>query len=260
MGAGYLAAMQRVVSKNPEAVAFAAALDAAGVVVPPELCLVLGGDGTMLHAIQAHSGTPLTWLGLNFGHLGFLMNDVPAGNGADWVRAHLAAGAWQAHPFPRLAMRAETVGGTRSGRAVNDVYVERQSGTACHLRVWIDGHLLADRLVADGLIAATPLGSTAYSFSAGGSASHPLVRSVHLTAICPHHPQLSPMVLPATARIRVEVLEPERRPARVVVDGVEAGDVRTVEIAADDANHDVRLAFFDGHDFTGTLLRKVLRR
>lgn len=252
--------MLRVVSKSPAAQAFAAALDASGPPpsLPEDLCLVLGGDGTMLQAIHAR-GARATWLGLNFGHLGFLMNDVPAEGGVEYVRSRLAARAWQRHPFMRLAMGGQSGAGPVAGLAVNDVYVERQTGTTCHLRVRVDGAVLADRLVCDGIIASTPVGSTAYAFSAGGPAAHPLVRSVHLTAICPHAPKLAPLVLPASARIQVEVLDAGRRPARVVVDGVASDDVRIVDIAHD-PDEDVSIAFFDGHDFTRTLLRKVLRR
>lgn len=252
--------MPRVVSKNPRAVALAAALDRGGPLqgLPDDLVLVLGGDGTMLHAIHDHPGHRV-FLGLNCGYLGFLMNDLPADAAARVARETLESGRWTAHPFPRLRMRARTAGGEVEGLAVNDVYVERQSGTTVQLRAWIDGKELASRLVCDGLIAATPLGSTAYSFSAGGSASHPLVRSVHLTAICPHAPKLAPIVLPASATVEVEVLDAARRPARVVVDGRAYGDVRSVTVAAA-ASDDVSLGFFDGHDFMGTLLRKVLRR
>ncbi len=252
--------MQRVVSKNPAAGAFAKALDAAGPLpaVPDDLCLVLGGDGTMLQAIHDH-GAAHRWLGLNFGHLGFLMNDLPTENAVEYLRGRLAAKAWNTHGFLRLTMSATTAAGPRTGLAVNDVYVERQTGTTCHLRVWVDGHALAERLVCDGIIAATPLGSTAYSFSAGGAASHPLVRSIHLTAICPHAPKFAPIVLPEASRIRIEVLDAARRPARVVVDGIVHNDVHNVEIVSRPQD-DVQLAFFDDHDFMRTLLRKVLRR
>jgi NAD+ kinase len=251
--------MLPVVSRSPPAQAFAAALRAAGLPpLPEDLCLVLGGDGTMLQAIHSR-GSHVTWLGLNFGNLGFLMNDVPAEQGVAFVCDKLARRAWKTHGFLRLAMIAQTAHGPITGLAVNDVYVERQSGHTCHLRVWVDGNVLADRLTCDGIIVATPLGSTAYSFSAGGSASHPLTRSVHLTAICPHAPKLAPIVLPEGASVRIEVLDPERRPARAVIDGVAREDVRQVDVASH-PNEDVSLAFFDGHDFTRTLLRKVLRR
>ncbi len=252
--------MPRVVSKNPRAAVLAAALDREGALVgvPPDVVLVLGGDGTMLHAIHDHPEFR-TFLGLNCGFLGFLMNDLGGDDPAASARALLEGGRWTAHAFPRLRMQAETAGGPIEGLAVNDVYVERQSGTTVQLRAWIDEKELASRLVCDGLIAATPLGSTAYSFSAGGAASHPLVRSIHLTAICPHAPKLPPIVLPASSTVRIEVLDPTRRPARVVVDGRAYGDVRSVTVAASPSD-DVSLGFFEGHDFTGTLLRKVLRR
>ena len=102
----------------------------------------------------------------------------------------------------------------------------------------------------------TPLGSTAYSFSAGGPAAHPLVAAIHLTAICPHIPRLAPLLLPPSATIRVEVLDPVERPARAVADGVPFEDVHTVEIAS--SGDSVRLAYRDGHDFTLTMIRKIL--
>jgi NAD+ kinase len=252
--------MRRVVSKNPGATSLAAALDAAGVdaLLPPELCLVLGGDGTMLHAIHEHGAEPV-YLGLNCGFLGFLMNDLRADDRVQHALSVLRAGACQQYRFPRLAMRAETAHGPVKSLAVNDVYVERQSGHTCHLRVIIDGHVLAERVVCDGIIVATPLGSTAYNFSAGGAASHPLARSIHLTPICPHVPHLAPIVLPASARVRIEVLTPEYRPARGVVDGRAYGDVHAVEVSGR-ARADVTIAYFSGHDFTATLLHKVLRR
>lgn len=237
--------MQRVVSAKPRALALD---DQLGPIEGPEdLCLVIGGDGTMLEAIHRYDAR-YRYLGLNCGHLGFLMNEVDVD-----TRARIEAGAWFAQRFPRLRMRCN---GTTT-LAVNDVYIERSSGSTCHLKVTVDGVEVVDRMVADGVIAATPLGSTAYSFSAGGPAAHPLLQAIHLTPICPHQPRLAPIVLPAASKVRVEVLEPELRPARVVVDGEGIEGANVVEI--DWAESGVDLCFFDGHDFTSTLMRKILR-
>lgn len=250
--------MIRFVNDAPRANALATALDAAlrGVDEPDGLCLVLGGDGTMLRAIQ-RNGPGLTYFGINCGHLGFLMNDF-AGDAAS-VAAQVAAlvreRRWFEQEFPRLRMRAVTAEGEIEALALNDVYVERQAQT-CHLRVTVDGVEVVRHMVADGIVAATPLGSTAYSFSAGGPAAHPLVRAIHLTAICPHIPRLAPLLLPPTSTIRVEVLDPEERPARAVADGVPCEDVRSVEIAS--SGDGVRLAYREGHDFTLTMIRKIL--
>jgi NAD+ kinase len=148
-------------------------------------------------------------------------------------------------------------GAVHAALALNDVYVERERGQTCHLRVTVDGVEVVERMVCDGLIVATALGSTAYTFSAGGPAAHPLLRALHLTAICPHSPRLPPLVLPETSVVEVEVIDAERRPARVVVDGAQTGDIRRVRVRGGaDA---VRIAFLEGHDFIGTMVGKVLR-
>jgi NAD+ kinase len=232
----------------------------AGLTGPDDLCLVLGGDGTMLRAIQRH-GPEFVYLGVNCGHLGFLMNDVPGVRDAEAeqvagaVERIVRDGTWNAVAFPRLRMVASRDGGEFEALALNDVYVERQAQT-CHLRVTVDGVEVVRHMVADGIVAATPLGSTAYSFSAGGPAAHPLVHAIHLTAICPHIPRLAPLVLPPTARIRIEVLDADERSARAVADGVPCEDVRRVDIFS--SGDTVRLGYLHGHDFTATMIRKIL--
>ena len=203
----------------------AALADLAG---PADLCLVLGGDGTMLRAIQKH-GPGFVYFGVNCGHLGFLMNDFPGETAevAAAVRDTVREGRWFAQAFPRLRMRADTEQGVVESLALNDVYVERQ-GQTCHLRVTVDGVEVVRKMVADGIVAATPLGSTAYSFSAGGPAAHPLVGAIHLTAICPHIPRLAPLLLPPSSTIRVEVLDPAERPARAVADGIPCENLHSV--------------------------------
>ena len=141
--------------------------------------------------------------------------------------------------------------------AVNDVYLERMSGQTAHLRIEIDGVHVVERLVCDGIIASTALGSTAYHFSASGHACHPGVRAIHLTPICPHSPRLTPLTLPAEAKIAIEVLGSDKRPVRAVADGVGHPNISRIEIERADV--DVRLAFLDGHNFTTTLVEKILR-
>ena len=227
--------------------------------LPGDLCAVLGGDGTMLRAIDRH-GPGLRYLGVNCGRLGFLMNDVEGP--ADAVAAHIVdavrAGAVHTHAFPRLSMEAHDTDGVRhDGHALNDVYVERMLGQTCHLRVVVDGVEVVRHMVCDGIIAATALGSTAYTFSAGGPAAHPRLRAMALTAICPHTPRLHPLVLPLESVVEVEVADPARRPARAVADGKPVPNVQRVVIRGD--ARAVGLCFLAGHDFTATMIRKVLR-
>ncbi len=248
--------MLRVDPHNPRATGLAEELrrrlDLAA--LPDDLHVVIGGDGWMLQCIREGGDAP-TYLGLNAGSLGFLLNDV---DDLDRVAAALRAGDWSTHAFPRLALSAVSPDGRRaSALAVNDLYVERSSGQSAHLRLHIDGEPVIDKLVCDGLIVSTALGSTAYSFAAGGVPCHPLVRAMHVTPISPHVPRLSPFTVPADARIAVEALAVAKRPVRAVADGEEHGPVARVEVAR--APREVRLAFLEGHAFTRTFIRKILR-
>ncbi len=232
--------------------------------LPEDLCLVLGGDGTMLRAIR-DLGDRYTYLGLNLGRVGFLMNDIESQ--ATVVRM-LAEGRYQVHDLPRLALEAwiepqdQPSGGRRPEErvvhalALNDVFVERMTAQSCHLRVTIDGASVVDNLVCDGIIVATALGSTAYSVSAGGPACHALLETIHVTPICPFSPRLIPIALPLTSRVRIEPLSRTQRPVRAVADGIGYPQVQRLEIR--NSGLDVRLAYLEGHDFTATLFRKVL--
>ena len=230
--------------------------------ITPDLCLVLGGDGTMLAAIHER-GRDRRYLGINCGNLGFLMNDA-AGEPAEVAREVLARvvdAQLQERAFLCLRVRWEPPEGAEipvdpSDFAINDVCLTRASGQTCHLRVEVDGVEVVSRLICDGLIAATPLGSTAYSFSAGGPAAHPSLEALHLTAICPHLPRLPPMVLPPRTRITVEARYPDHRPAHLSVDGVDRGPARWMEVSVDPAR--LRLCHLPGHDLTATLVRKIV--
>lgn len=226
-------------------------------VLPEDLCLVLGGDGTMLQAIHAKDAKG-RFFGINCGNLGFLMNDIPGSpeQVVTDVLNMLQTGKIQSRSFPCLWMEAEGPDGNFSDFAVNDAYVARETGQTCHLRVAVDGVEVVSRLICDGLIAATPLGSTGYSFSANGPAAHPLVEAIMLTAICPHAPRLSPMVLPPNTEIRIDIQHPNHRPARASVDGQDRGRVHTVRIRQ--AQHRASLCFAPDHNYTTTLINKII--
>lgn len=226
----------------------------AGQPVDDDLVVVIGGDGFMLHTI-AERGFDRTYLGLNAGRIGFLMNDA---DDPSAVARVLLDGGWSTTDFPVLeATLACAAGTTRTLRAINDVVIERSTGQTAHLRLSVDGRTVVDTLVADGLLFSTALGSTAYTFSAGGPACHPTLELLAVTAICPHHPRLAPFLLPETAVAAVEVLMPERRPVRVVADGVASEEVVGVELRVGAPR--VTLAWLPGHDFTGRMVTKILR-
>jgi NAD+ kinase len=243
--------------RNEKARRYGEALGArlAGAALPPSLRIVVGGDGYLLRVIAEH-GLDCVFLGLNAGHLGFLLNDVDG----DWdaLARRIAGRQYREYRFPQL--RAEILrrnGDRLADAAVNDVYLERSSGQTAHLAVSIDGTVLEKRLAADGLIFSTALGSTAYSFSAGGSPVHPELPVLLVTPICPHRPRLPPVILPAGAIAEVEVITPARRSVRAVADGRAVEEVAHVRISLSDPV--VRLAYLQPHDFTRHLVRKILQ-
>lgn len=224
--------------------------------LPDDLRVVVGGDGFMLRS-AATEGLDCTYLGLNMGHLGFLLNDVE-GVELAVLAAQILDGAWSEHAFPLIEARIELVaGGVVGARAINDIYLERSTGQAARLALSIDGHEVVEGLVADGLIFATALGSTAYSFSAGGPPCHPALEVIQVTPICPHLPRLSPFTLPSSAKARAEVRMPDRRPVRVVTDGRDIDGVAAVDVQQSDAS--VRIAYFEGHDFTQKMMQKIVQ-
>jgi NAD+ kinase len=205
----------------------------------PDVVAVLGGDGTMLSAVHLYPGIPL--LGLNLGSLGYLAS-VEDANFDDAISA-LAEG--------RYSISHRTALKVRGVNALNDVVVSRGvSGHAIRLNFSVDGEPVT-RFVADGLVIATPTGSTAYSLAAGGPVLMPASQSLVVTPICPHALSSRPLVLKDSVRmeVSVEVREAGDEPG-VFADGLQVGalaagevleiaksDVSVPLIELDDVNH-----------------------
>ena len=174
----------------------------------PDGVVVLGGDGTMLSAVHRFPGVPL--LGLNLGSLGYLAS-VEEAHFDEAIRA-LAEG--------RYRVSCRTALTVRGVNALNDVVVSRGvTGHAIRLDFSVDGEPVT-RFVADGLVIATPTGSTAYSLAAGGPVLMPASQSFVVTPVCPHALSSRPLVLKDSVRmaVSVEVREEGEEPA-VFADG-----------------------------------------
>lgn len=191
-------------------------VDASG---SPDAIVVLGGDGTMLSAVHLYPGTPL--LGLNLGSLGYLASVEESG--FDGAISALAGG--------RYSISHRTALKVRGVNALNDVVVSRGvSGHAIRLDFSVDGEP-ATRFVADGLVIATPTGSTAYSLAAGGPVLMPASQSLVVTPVCPHALSSRPLVLKDSARmeVSVEVREEGDEPG-VFADGLQVGTLSAGEV------------------------------
>jgi NAD+ kinase len=221
-----------------------------------DLLLTLGGDGTLLRGARmvAPYGVPI--LGVNFGHLGFLTSASP--EELESALDGVLAGEMKTDLRMTLRVRAEGADGTlhASYLALNDAVLKGGVARVIRLGVYAHGEEVGT-YSADGIILATPTGSTAYSLSANGPIVSPLVDCILATPICPHTLAVRPLILPADETITVEVLPPS--PELVLtIDGQEAVSLAPGDrIVARRSSTPVRLLRFPGQAFFPTLRRKL---
>ncbi len=194
-----------------------------------EAIVALGGDGLMLETLHRvmHRGVPV--YGMNCGSVGFLMNAY----GEDDLPARVAAAhASVLHP---LRMRAITeTGGTEEALAINEVSLLRELRQAAKIRISVDGRVRLPELICDGVLVATPAGSTAYNLSAHGPIVPLSANLLPLTPISAFRPRRwRGALLPATAEVLFEVLEADKRPVAAVADFHEVRDVASVSVRED---------------------------
>jgi NAD+ kinase len=214
-----------------------------------DVVVALGGDGLMLATLQRfmNSGKPI--YGMHRGTVGFLMNEYEEGD----LHARLAAAEVTIiHP---LMMRArDDVGRIHRHRAINEVSLFRQTYQAARLRVLVDGKERLPELVADGILLATPAGSTAYNFSAQGPIIPIGTPLLALTPISPFRPRRwRGALLPDRADVTIEVLEADKRPVAAVADHDEVRAVRSVDISLDHGTS-MQLLFDPGHNLDERIL------
>jgi len=216
-----------------------------------DVIVALGGDGFMLATLQRfmNSGKPI--YGMHRGTVGFLMNEF---NETALVERLAAAHVSVIHP---LTMRArDAAGRVHRHRAINEVSLFRQSYQAARLRVLIDGEERLAELVADGILLATPAGSTAYNLSVQGPIIPIGAPLLALTPISPFRPRRwRGALLPDRARVTIEVREAEKRPVAAVADHDEVRSVRSVEISMDHSI-DMHMLFDPGHSLDERILRE----
>ena len=184
---------------------------------PVDVIAAVGGDGTVLRAVQHALSLDVPLFGVNLGRIGFLADVEP--NQIDSIVDQLTAGTWI--EVERMAIEASIAGGD-SLVGVNDVVVEKvMSQRLVSIDVAVDGEPFLT-YHADGLVFSTPLGSTAYNLSAGGPLVHPDVESIIVTPVAHHSLFSSAIVLPANVELRCTVAR--EWPVGVNVDGHELGN------------------------------------
>jgi NAD+ kinase len=196
-----------------------------------EVLVALGGDGFMLQTLHhmLEAGAPRPVFGMNRGTVGFLMNDWRLDRLAERIKA---AKAIRVAP---LQMTARTLGGECfTHAAINEVSLLRETRQTAKIEVSVNGRTAMPELACDGILVATPAGSTAYNLSAGGPILPLQAKMLALTPISPFRPRRwSGAILPDDTSICFKVLEPENRPVSAVADQIEVRDVAQVDVKLD---------------------------
>ncbi|KAB2917499.1 MAG: NAD kinase [Hyphomicrobiaceae bacterium] len=216
--------------------------------------VALGGDGLMLQTLHSHLRDGVPIYGMNRGSFGFLMNEYSEED----LKGRL--GRAEINVIHPLAMRAvDSSGELHEGLAFNEVSLFRQTYQAAKLRISVDGTVRLDELICDGVLVATPAGSTAYNLSAYGPIlpiNAPLLALTPISAFRPR--RWRGALLPNVARLQFDVLEPDKRPVSAVADHTETRSVTRVEVAQ--ANHIASYLMFDpGHALDERILSEQFR-
>ncbi len=209
--------------------------DTAEVIVP------LGGDGFMLETLHRFVGKGVPIFGMHRGSVGFLMNHYAAAGLPERIAA---AQPVELRPLEMAAV--DVAGICRRAIAFNEVSLLRETRQGAKLRVLVDGVVRLDELMADGILLATPVGSTAYNLSAHGPIIPLGAGILALTPISAFRPRRwRGALLPHNAKVRIEALEIDKRPVSAVADFTEVRDIVSVDI---EENRDVTMTLLFDHD------------
>lgn len=202
-----------------------------------DVIVALGGDGFMLQTLRDTIGTGKRIYGMNRGTVGFLMNEFKEGG----LRERIAeAIAETVRPLEMTVTDRD--GTTTRALAINEVSLLRQSYQAAKIRIDIDGKTRLDELICDGIMVATPAGSTAYNLSAHGPILPLDAPLLALTPVSPFRPRRwRGALLPNQSTVDLTILEPEKRPVNAVADHEETKSVKAVRVR-------------ESHDMTATIL------
>jgi len=206
-----------------------------------ELILALGGDGFLLHTLRErlNIGEVCPVFGMNRGTVGFLMNEFRLDGLIERIDR---AKRFTVKPLEMIATTDD--GETIIHHAINEVSLLRETRETARIEILLNGRTVMSELVCDGVLVATPAGSTAYNLSAAGPILPLNSKLLALTPISPFRPRRwRGALIPDDLTVSFRVIDPEKRPVSAVADQIEVRDVATVEVRVDPT--DVLTLLFD---------------
>jgi NAD+ kinase len=219
-----------------------------------EVVVALGGDGHMLQTMHKMVSTGVPVYGMNRGTVGFLMNDYAE---AGLLQRLAEAELTTIHPLKMTAVDAD--GKKHTGIAFNEVSLLRQRHQAAKICISIDDKVRLEELICDGLLVATPVGSTAYNLSAHGPIlpiGSPLLALTPISAFRPR--RWRGAIVPRNAKVSLTINDAEKRPVAAVADHLEVRHVQRVDIA-EDKKRIVKMLFDPGHSLAERVLNEQFR-
>jgi NAD+ kinase len=228
--------------------------------------VVIGGDGTLIHAVHKHDFPQLPIRGVNTGTIGFFMSTEPTNQEIDELAANLTGGNYRVDPLSVIQITDDR--NRLLGRALNEVVMKSGSGQAMHMKLQI-GDADFGKLTGDGVIMSTPSGSTAYAKSAGGSFIHESLRVYEVVPLTPYYSPLDrPAIVPGDVQSKMTVFDTQKRPFQISLDG----KIITLDDVAQNAalndqeqgfsfiispDTTVNMIRFDGHEYFKKLGKKI---
>jgi NAD+ kinase len=207
-----------------------------------DVVVALGGDGAILDTLRRRFADNKPVYGMNLGTIGFLMNEYsPDGLVARIDRAE------RANLVPLKMFALDIHGVEHRALAINEVSLLRQSAQSARLKIVVDGRVRMEELVCDGIMVATPAGSTAYNLSAHGPILPIGANMLAMTPVSAFRPRRwRGALLRHDAKVNIEIQAPDRRPVSASADNQEVSDIVKVSVEADHARR-LTLLFDPGH-------------
>ena len=221
-----------------------------------DLIIVIGGDGTLLRAARSLAKHEICLLGINLGRLGFLTDLCPT-EISQYLGEILEGAFLEEYRFLINAEVYRNKQGLFHCNALNDIIIHR--GSLSHMLTFdttINGHFV-NRQRADGLVIATPTGSTAYALSAGGPLIHPSLNALVLVPICPHTLSSRPLVVDGDSCVQITISHEQVGPAQLTGDGVLCQELLPGDSVVIEKHEHIRLIHPQGYDHYATLRAKL---
>ena len=218
----------------------------------PDIIVVIGGDGELLHALHRYMHLNVPFYGINTGSIGFLMNNYASN---DLVQRKIDnAIATTLRPLSMIAYGCD--GKEYKATAINEVSIFRSTNQSAKFNIKVDDVERLSDVVADGILVSTPAGSSAYNFSAGGQIV-PLDSNVLcMTPICPFRPRRwQGAILPHHSAITFEILESDKRPVNATADFIEVSNIARVTIS-ESKSESITLLFDNGHSLEDRVIKE----